>query len=107
MPFFITTQRAAHNTRGAFIQVLFGQLSAFLGESAPAALSEATIGTTLLEWLSRAAIEQEQTGRRLVLVVDGLDEDRGAASGPDAQSIAGMLPRGFQARGCRVGCGSS
>jgi tetratricopeptide (TPR) repeat protein len=92
VPFFITTQRAAHNTRGAFIQVLLEQLSALLGESGPAALPEATIGTTLLERLSRAAIEQEQTGRRLVLVVDGLDEDCGAASGPDAESIAGMLP---------------
>jgi tetratricopeptide (TPR) repeat protein len=92
VPFFITTQRAAHNTRGAFIQVLFEQLSALLGESAPAALPEAAIEIALLERLSRAAIEQEQTGRRLVLVVDGLDEDRGAASGPGAQSIAGMLP---------------
>jgi tetratricopeptide (TPR) repeat protein len=90
--FFITTQRAAHNTRGAFIQVLSEQLSALLGESAPAAQPEATIETTLLERLSRAAIEQNQTGRRLVLVVDGLDEDRGAASSPDSQSIAGMLP---------------
>jgi tetratricopeptide (TPR) repeat protein len=92
VPFFITTQRAAHNTRGAFIQVLFEQLSALLGESAPTALPQATIETTLLERLSRAAIEQDQAGRRLVLVVDGLDEDRGAASGLDAQSIAGMLP---------------
>jgi hypothetical protein len=92
VPFFITTQRATHNTRGAFIQVLLEQLSGLMGESASAALPEAAIEIALLERLSRAAIEQQQAGRRLVLVVDGLDEDRGAASGPDAQSIAGMLP---------------
>ena len=30
--------------------------------------------------------------QRLVLVVDGLDEDRGVTTGPDAYSIAALLP---------------
>jgi hypothetical protein len=40
-------------------------------------------------------------GRRLVLVVDGLDEDRGVTTGPDAHSIAGLLP-GDPSAGMRV-----
>jgi hypothetical protein len=46
----------------------------------------------LLGMLARAAEVCQGKGERLVLVVDGLDEDRGVTSGPDAYSIAALLP---------------
>ena len=45
--------------------------------------------------------ETQEEGARLVLVVDGLDEDRGAGGGPGADSIAGLLP-GNPPHGMRV-----
>ncbi|WP_261558194.1 hypothetical protein, partial [Frankia tisae] len=43
------------------------------------------------QWFADAAAYCEARGQRLVLVVDGLDEDRGV-TGPGARSIAGLLP---------------
>src|SRR6201993_1050744 len=42
--------------------------------------------------MAQAAAACQQAGGRLVLVVDGLDEDRGVTTGPGAHSIAGLLP---------------
>jgi len=42
--------------------------------------------------LAQAAAACKDAGGRLVLVVDGLDEDRSMTTGPDAHSIAGLLP---------------
>src|SRR5262249_31977910 len=42
--------------------------------------------------MSEAAIACRDAGGRLVLVVDGLDEDQGVTTGPRAHSIAGLLP---------------
>jgi hypothetical protein len=78
------------------------QLAELLGEPLPALLSDATRDAHLLGMLYRAAEACRGQGRRLVLVVDGIDEDRGVTLGPDAHSIAALLP----AR-CRPGCGSS
>src|SRR3712207_8531738 len=47
--------------------------------------------TTLFR--SEAAHACRERGEHFVLVVDGLDEDRGVTSGPDAHSIAALLPR--------------
>jgi hypothetical protein len=55
-------------------------------------LPEATREAFLLDLLSQAASECQEAGGRLVLMVDGLDEDRGVTTGPDAHSIAGLLP---------------
>ena len=90
--FFITARLAAQDTREAFIQVLLEQLAELLGQSLPAVLPEATREAFLLDLLSQAAEACAEAGGRLVLVVDGLDEDRGATTGPDAHSIAGLLP---------------
>lgn len=89
--FFITARLARYDTRETFIQVLSEQLAALLGESLPAMLP-ATRETRLLELMSLAARKCQQEEGRLVLVVDGLDEDRGVADGPDAPSITGLLP---------------
>ena len=90
--FFITARLAAQDTREAFTEVLAGQLAALTGQSLPAALPEATRDAFLLDLLSQAASECEEAGGRLVLVVDGLDKDRGVTTGPQAHSIAGLLP---------------
>jgi tetratricopeptide (TPR) repeat protein len=90
--FFITARLAAQDTREAFTQVMLEQLAGLLGEPLPPVLPEATREAFLLDLLSRAAAACKQAGRRLVLVVDGLDEDRGVTAGPGAHSIAGLLP---------------
>lgn len=90
--FFITARLAAQDTREAFTEVLLEQLAALLGQSLPSVLPETTREAFLLSLLSDAAGMCRDEGRRLVLVVDGLDEDRGVTTGPDAHSIAGLLP---------------
>ena len=46
----------------------------------------------LLDLLTQAARSCRDQGRRLVLVLDGLDEDRSVTACPDAHSIASLLP---------------
>ena len=99
--FFITARLAAQDTREAFIQVLLEQLARLLEQPLPPALPEATREAFLLGLMSDAATACAEGGGRLVLVVDGLDEDRGVTTGPDAHSIAGLLP-GDPPRGMRV-----
>ena len=55
-------------------------------------MPEATREAYLLDLLAQAAAASQETGGRLVLVVDGLDEDRGVTTGTDAHSIADLLP---------------
>ena len=90
--FFITARLAAQDTREAFTQVLLEQLADLTGQDLPAVLPEATREAYLLDLLAQAAGACQQAGGRLVLVVDGLDEDRGVTTGPHAHSIAGLLP---------------
>ncbi len=90
--FFITARLAAQDTREAFTQVLLEQLAALTGQDLPPALPEATRDAYLLDLLGQAAVACQDAGLRLVLVIDGLDEDRGVTTGPDAHSIAGLLP---------------
>lgn len=99
--FFITGRLAAQDTREAFTQVLLEQLAGLLGQSLPAVLPESTRDAFLLGLMSEAADACREAGGRLVLVVDGLDEDRGITAGPGAYSIAGLLP-GNPPAGMRV-----
>ena len=90
--FFITARLAAQDTREAFTQVLLEELAELAGQDLPAVLPEATREAYLLDLLSQAAEACRRAGGRLVLVVDGLDEDRGVTTGPQAHSIAALLP---------------
>ena len=90
--FFITARLAAQDTREAFTEVLLEQLADLTGQDLPPVLPEATREAYLLDLLAQAASACQDAGGRLVLVVDGLDEDRGVTTGPHAHSIAGLLP---------------
>ncbi|MEV6040879.1 hypothetical protein AB0L65_57915 [Nonomuraea sp. NPDC052116] len=90
--FFITARFAGHNDRMAFVDVMLEQLAAAAAEPLPGFLTEATKEAHLLDMLDTAAEVCGRRGQRLVLVVDGLDEDQGVTVGPDAYSIAALLP---------------
>ena len=90
--FFITARLAAQDTREAFTDVLLEQLAALLGQSLPPVLPETRREAYLLDLMSQAATECMNAGGRLVLVVDGLDEDRGVTTGPTRTVSPGSCP---------------
>ena len=88
--FFITARLAAQDTREAFSEVLLEHLAELTGRTAcglPAATREAPA-----RFGGPGRSRVPGGGQRLVLVVDGLDEDRGVTTGPHAHSIAALLP---------------
>jgi hypothetical protein len=99
--FFITARLAAQETRQAFTAVVGEQLAALTGQRVPAVIDESFREAWLLDQLDQAAQGCRQRGARLVLLVDGLDEDRGVTTGSQARSIAGLLP-GVPPAGMRV-----
>ncbi|GAA2621060.1 hypothetical protein [Streptomyces tubercidicus] len=92
LSFFITARWAGQADSKAFTEVILEQAWELLGEPMPLMLTDATREAHLLGAFERAAGLCQGRGERLVLVVDGLDEDRGVTSGPDAHSIAAILP---------------
>jgi tetratricopeptide (TPR) repeat protein len=90
--FFVTARLAGQGDRVAFADVILEQVLELIGEPMPMLLTDATRDAHLLGSLARAARICQHRGERLVLVVDGLDEDQGATTGSDAHSIAAMLP---------------
>ncbi|MEV6305548.1 hypothetical protein AB0M02_39460 [Actinoplanes sp. NPDC051861] len=89
--FFITARYAGQNDRVAFADVLIREFAEILGVPVPD-LTDATRDVVLLDLMDRAAAGCRARGQRLVLLVDGLDEDRGVTTGPGAYSIAALLP---------------
>ncbi|MET9265830.1 ATP-binding protein [Amycolatopsis sp. NPDC004079] len=88
--FFVTARLAGDDTREAFVDAVQEQLAEILetakdpeARNLPAVFAE-------------AAARCESDGQRLVLVIDGLDEDRSAGG----RSIAALLP--FPSAGLRV-----
>jgi hypothetical protein len=92
--FFVTARIKDENNREAFIGALLSQLAELLGEPVPAADPWANSRIAhLFRMLGAAAQRVAAAGERLVLLVDGLDEDRGVTTNPDeAYSIAALLP---------------
>lgn len=99
--FFVTARFAGQSDRAAFLEAVLGQLSELLGQPTPDALTESVQQTWFLGLLEQAAERCSQDGYRLVLVVDGLDEDRGMPAGGDVYSIAALLP-GRPPEGVRI-----
>ncbi|WP_327001761.1 helix-turn-helix transcriptional regulator [Dactylosporangium sp. NBC_01737] len=90
--FFVTARRPGHHDRAGFVDVLLEQLGGLLGIPPPALLTVATREAHLLDLLTEAAAQCNRQGLRLVLVVDGLDEDRGVTADAASHSIAALLP---------------
>ncbi|MBW8482900.1 hypothetical protein [Actinomadura parmotrematis] len=87
--FFITARYAGQSDRNAFLDVVLEQLAEAAGQPVPAAPDEARRQAWFGRLLKDAAAASPEP---LVLVVDGLDEDRGVTVGPSAHSIAALLP---------------
>lgn len=86
--FFITARFAGQSDHAAFTDVLIEQLSALLpDEEIPAHTTIGTRDALRRRLLTSACDAAASAGRRLVLVIDGLDEDTGDPS------IASLLPR--------------
>ncbi|CAL2061581.1 MULTISPECIES: NACHT domain-containing protein [Streptomyces] len=92
VPFFITGRFASQNDRTGFCDVVMEQLAAFLGQPMPAQVTEATREGHLLTLIHEAAHACQENNARLVLIVDGLDEDQGVTTRPESYSIAALLP---------------
>ncbi|WP_125592346.1 hypothetical protein [Amycolatopsis balhimycina] len=90
--FFVTARLASQNDRNAFIDNVMEQLLAVLGETMPPFMTESTREAHLLGLLTEAAECCHRRGEQFLLLVDGLDEDRGAHDSSDSHSIAALLP---------------
>lgn len=95
--FFITGRLAAQADSSAFTEALLEQLASLLGEQLPASPALSVRDSHRRELLREAARSAREHGRRLVLVIDGLDQDRSrrlsGAAGEGLPSIASLLPR--------------
>ncbi|WP_320065488.1 hypothetical protein [Micromonospora sp. RTGN7] len=92
--FFVTARHHQQNDRRAFLDNVLEQLADLLEHRGlPVGLTESTQEAHLLNMLSSAAAACQAADERLILLVDGLDEDRGVTGGPDSYSIAATLPR--------------
>ncbi|WP_322749700.1 MULTISPECIES: TIR domain-containing protein, partial [unclassified Frankia] len=89
--FFITARYTGNSDRAAFVEIITEQLGDLLGETVPPFQDQGRRERLWFGWFADAAALCKARGQRLVLVVDGLDEDRGV-TGPGARSIAGLLP---------------
>ncbi|MGQ4361673.1 hypothetical protein [Streptomyces sp. SAS_272] len=89
--FFVTARFAAHNDRWAFLEAVSDQLAVLGGTGLPRPSRE--LWEAHLDRLLEAAVAScLRRGRRLVLLVDGLDEDQGVSAGSGTYSIAALLP---------------
>ncbi|MEU4446097.1 hypothetical protein AB0K14_34055 [Actinosynnema sp. NPDC050801] len=92
--FFVTARLAGNDTRAAFVDVVGDQLAEILGEPSPTTLPRHVSDSYLNGLLDRTARACRGRGERLVLLVDGLDEDRGTPHDQPVHgtSIAAALP---------------
>jgi Flp pilus assembly protein TadD len=92
--FFITGRLAGQADSDAFLDAMIEQLNALAPTSEG---SVVTTGARVGAWLSllaSTAAQAEERARRLIVVVDGLDEDdAGAVPRRGRPSIASLLPR--------------
>ncbi|MGB8201727.1 MAG: trypsin-like peptidase domain-containing protein [Pseudonocardiaceae bacterium] len=91
--FFVTSRLAGQSDSDAFTDALIEQLAALTNESPQVVREARARGVHTLRLLQDASRRCAEVGRRLVLVVDGLDEDTSTTTGIDRPSIAALLPR--------------
>lgn len=88
--FFVTARLDGQSDSNACTAALIEQLAALAHEPPASVLTAGAQRGVLLQLLEDAAGRSWEGGRRLLVVIDGLDEDSGAATG---SSIASLLPR--------------
>jgi hypothetical protein len=91
--FFVTARFAGQTDSAAFTDAMIEQLSAIVGEDPSNGLSASGRDAHRRRLLRDAAHHVHQLGQRLILLVDGLDEDTGARPGSGIASIASLLPK--------------
>jgi tetratricopeptide (TPR) repeat protein len=89
--YFITGRYSGESDSAAFTAAMIEQLAALVGESSPGLLTGPGQRGQLLALLKTAAKHAQEAGRRLLVVVDGLDEDTSTRT--DRESVASLLPR--------------
>ena len=89
--FFIAAGLPGQCDSDAFLEAMAEQLTALAGQPPGLPATTAVRRGRLLELLGTAAERCRAAGRRLVLLIDGLDEDTGPMTGK--QSVASLLPR--------------
>lgn len=89
LAFFITRRQLGRSDQTAFLASLQGQLREYLHDPDLLCTSQGQF----LHALERAAAQATEAGQRLVLLVDGLDEDTGVPDGSSGHSIAALFPR--------------
>ncbi|MFL6122299.1 trypsin-like peptidase domain-containing protein [Actinophytocola sp.] len=90
--FFITSRYAGQSDSDAFTEALLEQLAALVGEQPHEVMRSRARPGHLTRLLRLAARRGAEAHRRLLLVVDGLDEDTSTADGAARPSIAALLP---------------
>ncbi|MFJ7062084.1 caspase family protein [Streptomyces microflavus] len=89
--FFVNGGLAGRGDAAAFTDAVVDELSWYLGQDrAASSTASGAVDTLRRRLLDTAARTAHLEGRRLLLVVDGIDEDRGPSSG--LPSIASLLP---------------
>ena len=90
--FFVTRRLAGQTDSNAFTEAMVEQLAAVAGEPAAASATPAGRDKARRHLFGQAAQRVAERGQRLLIVVDGLDEDQGAKPGSGLPSIASLLP---------------
>ncbi|MFC5718609.1 hypothetical protein ACFP1Z_00230 [Streptomyces gamaensis] len=90
LAFFIARRHAGQSDRTAFLAAMQRQLREYLHDPD---VDCGALGP-FHEALERAGRQARDAERRIVLVVDGLDEDSGMATAVEGNSIAALLPHG-------------
>jgi Trypsin-like peptidase domain len=91
--FFVTGRLPGQADSSAFTEAMIDQLAALTGETVAVTTTPAGRDRERRRLLELAAQRASEHQQRLVLVVDGLDEDEGAGAGSRVPSIASLLPR--------------
>ncbi|MES9604599.1 trypsin-like peptidase domain-containing protein [Actinomadura sp. NPDC000929] len=94
--FFVTSRLVSEADSSAFLRTMILQLALIAGEPAPGPTGQVNQYEIFLRLVEVAAAHISKA-ERLVLVIDGLDEDNLAGT-----SIASMLPRAFLGNNTRV-----
>ncbi|MFY1691107.1 hypothetical protein [Plantactinospora sp. WMMB782] len=91
--FFVNGTVDEERDSAAFVTTMLSQLLPLVGDDQPGGLGGTMLSQLFRTVLDSAAARAARTRRRLVLVVDGLDEDQSRRSGRELASIAALLPR--------------